>query len=151
MEGVKVLARNRRAFYEYSVDDTLECGISLQGTEVKSMRGHKFSFVDSYARIRNDELWLVGLHINEYTHGNIYNHEPDRTRKLLAHKEEIKRLRRKVDEKGFTLVPLRFYLKNGHVKLELGVCKGKKTYDKRDTIKKRDQDRDSAREMSGRG
>jgi len=151
MEGVKVLARNRRAFYEYSVDDTLECGISLQGTEVKSMRGHKFSFVDSYARIRNDELWLIGLHINEYTHGNIYNHEPDRTRKLLAHKEEIKRLRRKVDEKGFTLVPLRFYLKNGRVKLELGVCKGKKTYDKRDTIKKRDQDRDSAREMSGRG
>jgi SsrA-binding protein len=151
MEGVKVLARNRRAFYEYSVNDTLECGIALQGTEVKSMRGHKFSFVDSYARIRNDELWLVGLHINEYTHGNIYNHEPDRTRKLLAHKEEIKRLRRKVDEKGFTLVPLRFYLKNGHVKLELGVCKGKKTYDKRDTIKKRDQDRDSAREMSGRG
>ncbi|TVR89408.1 MAG: SsrA-binding protein SmpB [Spirochaetaceae bacterium] len=151
MEGTKNLARNRRAFYEYTVDDTLECGIALQGTEVKSMRDHKFSFVDSYARIRNDELWLIGLHINEYTHGNIYNHEPDRTRKLLAHKEEIKRLRRKVDEKGFTLVPLRFYLKNGRVKLELGVCKGKKTYDKRDTIKKRDQDRDSAREMSGRG
>ncbi|TVR59101.1 MAG: SsrA-binding protein SmpB [Spirochaetaceae bacterium] len=146
-EGVKILSKNRKAFFNYAVLDKIECGISLQGTEVKSMKSNHFSFVDSYARIRDDELWLIGLHVNEYTHGNIYNHVPDRARRLLAHKEEIKRLRRQVDEKGFTLVPLSFYLKDGMIKLELGVCRGKQVHDKRTTIKNRDMKRDADREM----
>jgi SsrA-binding protein len=126
-EGIKVLGNNKKAYYDYHVDDTLECGISLQGTEVKSIKDNRFSFSDSYARIRDDELWLIGLHISVYPFGNIFNHEPDRDRKLLVHRQEIKRLRRRVDEKGFTLIPLKFYLKRGLVKLELGICKGKKT------------------------
>ncbi len=148
--ATKLLARNRRAFYDYSVEENLECGIVLQGTEVKSLRGGKFSFSDSYARIRDDELWLIGLHISEYTHGNINNHDPLRDRKLLIHRQELKRLKRKVDERGFTLIPLRIYLKGGRVKVELGVCRGKKSYDKRESIKERDQKRDADREMSGR-
>ncbi len=147
---VKILADNRRARYQYSVEDTLECGIALQGTEVKSMRGGKFSFSDSYGRIINSELILVGFHISPYTFGNLFNHEPDRNRKLLAHKQEIKRLKRKVDEKGYTLVPLKFYLKEGKVKLLLGICKGRQVQDKRESIKKRDQLRDAARETRGR-
>jgi SsrA-binding protein len=144
------LARNRRAFHEYIVDDRIEVGIVLQGTEVKSMRARRFSFADAYGRIRNGELWLVGLHITEYSHGNVYNHEPTRTRKLLAHAEEIERMRRKVEEKGFTLVPLEFFLKGGFVKLDLGICKGKKLYDKRETLKQKDQKREMDREMRGR-
>lgn len=146
-DGKKSLARNRRAFHEYEVVDPLECGIALQGTEVKSMRAGRFSFVDSYGRVRDGELWLIGLHINEYTHGNLFNHNPTRDRKLLAHGDEINRLRRRVDEKGFTLVPLEFYLKGGIVKVELGVCRGKKLYDKRETLKRKQQQRDAEREM----
>jgi len=149
-DKVKILADNRRARHQYSVEDTLECGIALQGTEVKSMRNGKFSFSDSYGRIINYELILVGFHISPYTFGNLFNHEPDRNRKLLAHKQEIKRLKRKVDEKGYTLVPLKFYLKEGKVKLLLGICKGRQEKDKRESIKKRDQMRDAARETSGR-
>ena len=149
-EGIKVLGNNKKAYYDYHVDDTLECGISLQGTEVKSIKDNRFSFSDSYARIRDDELWLIGLHVSVYPFGNIYNHEPDRDRKLLIHRQEIKRLRRRVDEKGFTLIPLKFYLKRGLVKLELGICKGKKTYDKREAIKARDQKRDAEREFRDR-
>ncbi|TVR29864.1 MAG: SsrA-binding protein SmpB [Spirochaetaceae bacterium] len=148
--ATKLLARNRRAFYDYSVEENLECGIVLQGTEVKSLRGGKFSFSDSYARIRDEELWLIGLHISEYTHGNINNHDPLRDRKLLIHRQELKRLKRKVEERGFTLIPLRIYLKGGRIKVELGVCRGKKSYDKRESIKERDQKRDADREMSGR-
>ncbi len=149
-DGIKILADNRRARYQYIVEETLECGIALQGTEVKSMRHGKFSFSDSYARIINDELFLVGFHISPYTFGNLFNHEPDRKRRLLVHKQEIKRLKRKVDEKGFTLIPLKFYLKNGKVKLLLGICKGKQTQDKRQSIKKRDQMRDAARDLKAR-
>ena len=148
--ATRLLARNRRAFYDYSVEENLECGIVLQGTEVKSLRGGKFSFSDSYAKIRDDELWLIGLHISEYSHGNINNHDPLRDRKLLIHRQELKRLKRKVDERGFTLIPLRIYLKGGRIKVELGVCRGKKSYDKRESIKERDQKRDADREMSGR-
>lgn len=149
MEGRKSLARNRRAFHEYIVDEKLEVGIALQGTEVKSMRAGSFSFSDSYARVRQQELWLIGLHISEYSHGNLFNHEPLRDRKLLAHAEEIDRLRRRVEEKGFTLVPLEFYLKQGKVKLELGICRGKKLHDKRETLKQKAQQRDMDREMRG--
>ena len=146
----KTLARNRRAFHEYAIDDRIEVGIVLHGTEVKSMRAGRFSFADSYARIRDGELWLVALHINEYSHGNLFNHEPTRERKLLCHRDEIDRLRRRVEEKGFTLVPLEFYLKQGLIKLELGVGKGKKLYDKRETLKAKAQKRDMDREMRGR-
>lgn len=147
---IKILADNRRARFQYTIEDTLECGIALQGTEVKSMRNGKFSFSDSYARIISDELILVGFHISPYTFGNLFNHEPDRNRKLLVHKQEIKRLKRKVDEKGYTLVPLKFYLKKGKVKLMLGICKGKQIQDKRESIKKRDQMREAAREFRNR-
>lgn len=149
-DGFKILADNRRARYQYSVEDTLECGIALQGTEVKSMRHGKFSFSDSYARIVNNELILVGFHISPYAFGNLFNHEPERNRTLLVHRQEIKRLKRKVDEKGFTLVPLKFYLKKGKVKLLLGICKGKQVQDKRQAIKKRDQQREAARELKVR-
>ena len=146
----KSLARNRRAFHEYTIDDRLEVGIVLHGTEVKSMRANAFSFTDAYARIEKGELWLLGLHITEYTHGNIYNHEPTRRRKLLLHRKELERLRRKVEEKGFTLIPLEFYLKQGLIKLDLGVCKGKKLFDKRQSLKAKAQKRDMDREMRGR-
>ncbi len=136
------IAINRKARFNYFVEDSLECGIELQGTEVKSVKDSKISFSDSYARIENSELWLIGLHISQYSHGNIHNHNPDRKRRLLAHKKEIKKLKRKIDEKGYALIPVRFYLKNGLVKIELGICKGKKLYDKRNDIKKRDIERD---------
>ncbi len=146
-DGIKILAENRRARYQYAIEDTLECGIELQGTEVKSMRSGKFSFSDSYARIINNELILVGFHISPYEFGNIHNHDPDRNRRLLVHKQEIKRFKRKIDERGYTLIPLKFYLKKGKVKLLIGIGKGKQTQDKRETIKKRDQMRDAEREF----
>jgi len=149
-EGIKILGTNKKAYYDYFVDDTIECGIALQGTEVKSLKDNRFSFSDSYAKILNNELWLVGLHVSVYPFGNLFNHEPDRERKLLVHHQEIKRLRRRVDEKGFTLIPLKFYLKRGLVKVQLGVCKGKKGYDKRESIKSRDVKREIEREFRGR-
>jgi len=144
--GVKVLAVNRKARQRYSVEERMESGIELKGTEVKSMRGARFSFGDAYARIEGSEVWLHNLNISAYEHGNIHNHDPERPRRLLLHKQEIKRLKRKVDEKGLTMVPLRFYLKKGIVKLELGLCRGKKLYDRREEIKKRDQKLDAERE-----
>jgi SsrA-binding protein len=143
--GKKVLALNRKARYNYAVQDTLECGIELRGTEVKSMKERSFSFSDSYAKIENGELWLVGLHVTPYKFGNIHNHEPDRIRKLLLHRQEIKRLSRKVNERGLTLIPLSFYLIRGMVKLELGICRGKRVVDKRQDIKRRDMKRDAER------
>ena len=145
MEGIKVLADNRKARFNYTIDENLECGIVLQGTEVKSLKGGQFSFADAYARVRDNELWLIGFHITPYDHGNLFNHDADRERKLLVHRKEIKRLERKVDEKGFTLVPLKVYLKKGRVKIDLGLCKGKKTYDKRENIKDRDLRRETER------
>jgi SsrA-binding protein len=148
--GIKIIGSNKKAYYDYHVDDTMECGISLQGTEVKSIKDNRFSFSDSYARIRDNELWIIGLHVSEYPFGNVFNHEPDRDRKLLVHSQELKWLRRRVDEKGFTLIPLKFYLKRGMVKLEIGICKGKKSYDKRESIKARDMKREVEREFRGR-
>jgi SsrA-binding protein len=149
-EARKLLAKNKQAFFNYSIDESIEAGIALQGTEVKSVKAGKFSFADSYARIQDGELWLIGLHISPYIHGNIHNHDPLRPRRLLVHKQEIKRLSRKVDEKGFTLVPLRVYLKRGMVKVEIGVCKGKKQHDKRESIKQRDLKREAEREIRAR-
>jgi len=147
MEATKLLANNRRARYNYTVDESLECGIELKGTEVKSLKIGKFSFSDAYGKIEGGELWLISLNIQPYLFGNIFNHDPDRPRKLLVHKQELKRLKRKVDEKGLTLVPLKFYLKKGRVKVELGVCRGKKLVDKRQSIKQKDMKRDAERAM----
>jgi SsrA-binding protein len=147
--GNRTLADNRKARFNYIVEEKIECGIELRGTEVKSMKTARFSFSDAYARIKDEELWLVGFHISPYPFGGLYNHDPDRVRKLLVHRQEINRLSRKSNERGYTLVPLTFYLKKGIVKLELGVCLGKKSYDKRETIKKRDQMRDTQRELHG--
>ena len=142
-EHVKLLLLNKKARFNYFIDETLECGIELQGTEVKSLRENRFSFGDSYARIKDGQLYLIGFHISPYPFGNLHNHEPERERKLLVHKEEIRKLRKKVEEKGFTLVPIKVYLKNGLIKVELGICRGKKLYDKRETIKQRDLEREN--------
>jgi SsrA-binding protein len=150
MSGTKLLAKNRRAFHEYEVEEKIECGIALEGTEVKSIRDGKLSFSDSYGRIRNSELWLIGFHVAEYKQGNINNHEPLRDRKLLVHREELKRLKRRVDERGYTLVPLSVYLKGDLIKVEMGLCKGKKLYDKREDLKRKAQKRDAEREIRGR-
>ncbi|MBN2652131.1 MAG: SsrA-binding protein SmpB [Spirochaetales bacterium] len=151
MSGIKILAENRKARFNYEILDSYEAGIALVGTEVKSVRAGKISFADSYADIFNREVFLIGLRISPYDHGNIFNHEPDRKKKLLLHKEEIHKMKRSIDEKGLTLVPLKFYLKKGLVKVEIGVCKGKKLHDKRESIKEKDQKRDTDREMKGRG
>jgi len=143
----KTIAVNKKARFNFYVTESFECGIELKGTEVKSVKGGKFSFTDSYAKIENNELWISGLHISLYEYGNIHNHDPDRIRKLLVHKQEIKRLKRKIIEKGLTLVPLRFYLKGGLVKVEIGICKGKKIHDKRAVIKDRDLRRETEREF----
>jgi SsrA-binding protein len=149
-DPVKVLGKNRKAYHNYHVDEKIECGIVLFGTEVKSLRKAHFNFADAYGKIRNNELFLVGLHINPFAQGNMFNHEPDRDRKLLLHKQEILKLKRKVDEKGFTLIPLELYLKEGKVKVQLGVCRGKKLYDKRQDIKSKDLKRETDREIRGR-
>jgi SsrA-binding protein len=141
----KNITVNRKARHEYEIIQTIEAGIVLLGTEVKSLRQGKINLVDSFAQIKNGEVWLVSAHISEYTEGNINNHEPTRTRKLLLNKVEIRKLTSKVNEKGLTLVPLRVYFSSGKVKVELGLAKGKKVYDKREDIKKRDFQRDQQR------
>lgn len=146
-ESRKIIAQNRKAHFNYTIEDKIECGIALEGTEVKSVRDGNVSFNDSFALIENGEVWVQNFHIAEYMFSSVFNHDPDRKKKLLLHKEEIKRLQRKVEEKGYTLIPLDFYLKNGLVKLTLGVCKGKKQFDKRADIKDRDVKREIAREF----
>jgi SsrA-binding protein len=144
------LGRNKKAFHNFSVSETLECGIELMGTEVKSLKAHHFNFADAWVEIRRSQFWLKGLSINTYSHGNIYNHEPMRDRRLLAHRSEIEKWRRKVDERGFTIVPLAFYVKHGLIKVEIGLCKGKKTHDKSADIKERDLAREADREARDR-
>ncbi|MDE7139872.1 MAG: SsrA-binding protein SmpB [Treponemataceae bacterium] len=144
-EHVKIIAQNKKARFNYAVEDTYECGIVLEGTEVKSVKAGNISFPDAFAEITGGEVWVRNLHIVEYPFSSVFNHDPDRKKKLLLHKEEIKRIRRKVEEKGYTLIPLDFYLKNGRVKVTLGVCKGKKLFDKRADIKERDVNREIAR------
>ncbi len=143
----KNIAVNRKAHHEYTILQTFEAGIVLQGTEVKSLRLGKANLVDSYATLKEGEMWLVSANINVYEQGNINNHEPTRTRKLLLNKSEIRKLIGKVKEKGLTLVPLRLYFKNGKVKVELALAKGKKVYDKRESIAKRDMQRDNERKI----
>ncbi len=133
---------NRKARYDYEIEEEYEVGIVLKGTEIKSIREGKANIKDSYAIIRNNELFLLNTHISAYEKGNIFNHEEDRTRKLLMHKKEIMKLLNKITLEGYTLIPLKIYFKNSKAKVLLGLCKGKKNYDKRETIKKRDTERE---------
>lgn len=136
---------NRRARYDYEIEDEYEAGIVLTGTEIKSIRLGKVNLKDSYAIIRNEELYLLNTHISSYEQGNIFNHEENRTRKLLMHKKEIKKLNNKVNLEGYTLIPLKIYFVKDKAKVLIGLCKGKKNYDKRETIKKRETEREMRR------
>jgi SsrA-binding protein len=140
-EGVKVIAQNKKVRHDYFIEDTYEAGISLAGTEVKSIRLGKLNFRDSYAQVKDGEMLLVNMHISPYEKGNIFNKDPMRVRRLLLHKSEINRLNGLVTQKGFSLVPLSIYLKKGRVKIELAVVRGKKLYDKREDIASRDAER----------
>jgi SsrA-binding protein len=144
-KGRKVIAQNRRARHDYAVLEEFEAGVALLGTEVKSLRLGRASLVDAYATVDEGEVWLRGLHIPEYTHGSWTNHEPRRTRKLLLHKFEIERLIGKIREGGLTLVPMSLYFSDGKVKCELALARGKKSYDKRQDLAKKDAERDIAR------
>jgi SsrA-binding protein len=142
--GEKLIASNKKAFHEYFVLDKLESGIALTGTEVKSLREARVNLKDSYVEVKGGQAFLVGMHISPYTHGNRENHEPERTRKLLMHRREIEKLHVQLTEKGLTIVPLRLYFKGGRVKAEIAVVRGKKLYDKRETEKRREADRETA-------
>jgi len=147
---VKVITVNRQAYHDYFVERTIEAGIALMGTEIKSIREGKVNLRGSYAIARKGELWLENAHIAVYEHGNRYNHEPTRNRKLLLHRREINQLLGKVETKGLTLIPLKLYLKGGKAKIELGLCRGKKLYDKRDAIAERDMKREIERAIRTR-
>ena len=153
--GIKRVVDNRKARHDYFIDDTFEAGIALVGTEVKSLREGRMNLRDSYVEVRNgrrgSELYLVGAHVSPYDQGNIWNHDPRRPRKLLLHRHEIDRIAAKVHERGFTLVPTRVYFKDGRAKVEIGLARGKKLYDKRHDIAARDAQRDVERALRGRG
>ncbi len=148
--GEKLVASNKKAFHDYFVMEKLEAGIALLGTEVKSIREGRINLKDSYAVIRNGEPVLMNCHISPYSHGNRQNHDPVRARKLLLHHQEIRKLIGKTQEKGLTLIPLRVYLKRGRVKVELGVARGKKDYDKRETERRKEVDRETRAAMKQR-
>ena len=152
-EGIKILVKNSKAHYNYFLSDFLECGIALRGTEIKSLRINGASLNDAYVIISNSEAFILNMHIALYDKGNIFNHDPLRTRKLLLHKMEIIRLRQKIEEKGFTVIPTKIYLKHGLVKVEIALGKGKKNYDKREDLKARDDKRmiDRVIKNNGRG
>ena len=149
-KGIKRLAENRKARHEYFIEDTYECGLALAGTEVKSIRAGKVNLKDSYAQIKKGEAYIIGMHISPYEQGNIFNRDPDRVRRLLMHKKEILKLNAKVMQDGAALVPLSVYFKDSRVKVEIGLCKGKKNYDKRDSAAKRDAKREIDRTMKER-
>ena len=146
-EGIKLIANNKKAFFDYFIDDTYEAGIALVGTEVKSLRMGKCSLKESFIRIEHGEVFVYNMHISPYEKGNIFNKDPLRVRKLLLHGYEINKLMGKVAEKGYTVVPLKVYLKDSLVKMEIGLARGKKLYDKRETIAKKDQKREAEREF----
>jgi SsrA-binding protein len=141
----KVIAQNKKANHDYFIEETYEAGIVLQGTEIKAIRAGRVNMKDSYARIINGEVFLVGMHISPYEQGNRYNHDPLRTRKLLLHKKQIDKLIGETKEVGYALVPLKMYLKNGFAKVLIGLAKGKKNYDKRETLKKKEAKREMER------
>jgi SsrA-binding protein len=149
-EGIQTICRNRRATHEYRIEDSLECGLVLTGTEVKSLREGQSSIEDAYARIEDGELWLIGSDIPEYSFGNRLNHKPKRARKLLLHRRELERFAGKATQRGFTLVPLRLYFRMGRAKVELAVARGKQTHDKREDLKKADAQREIRRAIANR-
>jgi SsrA-binding protein len=149
-QGKKIIASNRRARHEYAIEDTVEAGLVLTGTEVKSLRAGRATLTDGFGQISGSEAWLHGVHIPQYTQGTWTNHEPRRTRKLLLHRKEIDRLASSINERGLTLVPLSLYFKDGKAKIELGLGRGKRTYDKRHDLAKRDAAREVDRELRRR-
>ena len=144
-KGIKVIAQNRKAYHDYFVDEKYECGIALFGTEVKSIRLGKVNLKESWAQVRKAEVWVEGMHISPYEQGNIFNRDPLRARKLLLHRSEIRKLDGLVMRQGYTLIPLELYFRDGRVKVQLGLCKGKQLHDKRDSLAKRDSDREIRR------
>lgn len=149
-ESMKLVANNKKAYHDYFVDEKYEAGLSLHGTEVKSLRMGRCSIKEAFIRIENGEVFAYGMHISPYEMGNIFNKDPMRPKKLLMHKSEIHKLLGKLKEKGFTLVPLQVYFKDGKAKIEIGLCRGKKLYDKRQDIAKRDQRREAEKEFKVR-
>ena len=149
--GRKVIAQNKKARHDYAIADVIECGMVLTGTEVKSLRAGRASLIDGFAMVNNGELWLMGVHIPEYTEGTWTNHTPRRDRKLLVHKNELNKLIGKLKDSGTTLVPLQLYFKDGKAKVELALAKGKREYDKRQTLKEQTDKREADRAMSTKG
>lgn len=147
---MNIVCQNRKAFHDYHIEEKTETGIALLGTEVKSLREGKGNLKDSYVIVKDNEALLVNCHISPYSHGNITNHEPLRTRKLLLHKKEIERLRGQVAQKGYSLIPLKIYFKGSYAKVEIGLAKGKRQYEKRDAIRKKEADREIERAMKSR-
>lgn len=141
----KVIAQNKKAYHDYFIEETYEAGIVLQGTEIKSIRAGRVNLKDAYAQIKNGEVFLFGMHISPYEQGNRFNHDPTRTRKLLLHRREINKLIGETKEAGYSLIPLKLYLKNGYAKILLGLAKGKKKYDKREDLKKKEAKREIER------
>ena len=149
-ETQKLIANNKKAYHDYFIDETYEAGIALHGTEVKSMRMGKCSVKESFIRIENGEVFVYGMHVSPYEKGNIFNKDPMRVKKLLMHRYEINKLEGKIKEKGYTLVPLQVYFREGKVKVEIGLARGKKLYDKRETIAKKDARREAERDFKVR-
>jgi SsrA-binding protein len=149
-KGITIICRNRRATHDFDILDRLECGLVLQGTEVKSLREGHAQLDEAFARVEDGEVWLHGLEIPEYEYGNILNHKPKRPRKLLLHRHQITRFAAKAQQEGLTLIPLRLYFKNGRAKVELALARGKKKYDKRETLRQRDAQRQIDRALTSR-
>lgn len=139
--------KNRKAYYDYEIEETYEAGIVLTGTEIKSIRDGKANLKDSYAIIKNGEVFLLNMHISQYDNGNIFNHNETRTRKLLLNKKEIYKIRDSIEREGYTLIPIRLYFKKNRAKIEVGIARGKKSYDKRETIKKKDMERETQKQL----
>ena len=148
--GIKVIATNKKAFHDYFVEEKYECGIALFGTEVKSVRLGKINLKESWAQVRKGEVWVEGMHISPYEQGNVFNRDPLRPKKLLLHRKEIRKLDALVMRQGYTLVPLEVYLKDGLMKVQLGICRGKQLHDKRDSMAKRDSGREIQRALRNR-
>lgn len=149
-KGIKPVAQNKKAYHEYFVEETFECGLCLQGTEVKSIRAGRVNLKESFCMVRGGEIFAEGMHISPYEQGNLFNHDPLRPKKLLLHKSEIRKLAGSVSRQGYALIPLKIYLKDGRMKLELGMCKGKQLHDKRQATADRDAQRDMERAFSHR-
>jgi SsrA-binding protein len=150
-QGIKPVAGNRKAYHDYFIDETFEAGIELVGTEVKSLREGRVNLRDSYGEVKSGELFLLGVHISPYEQGNVWNHDPLRRRKLLLHRREIDRIAQKVNERGYTIVPTKLYFRDGRAKVEIGLARGKRLYDKRQDMARRDAQRDVERALRGRG